>query len=174
MAAIQTFGVVESVVEAHLPMLTIDSGTGTLLTSARLTTLITKAAARVNGLIDGAFGAGTCADIATDTVSVEYMNAQRLVLAALLPDCLRAAHHPPSVSAEIAGYIADYAAQIEELISQPARALGRVSDASSVSALRNSAAALGLDTTDITKKRQRRKFDGRSALLGVDENGFQF
>jgi hypothetical protein len=174
MAAIQTFGVVESVVEAHLPMLIIDSGTGTLLTSARLTTLITKSAARVNGLIDGAFGAGTCADIATDTVSVEYMNAQRLVLAALLPDCLRAAHHPPSVSSEITGLIADYAAQLEELISQPARALGRVTDSTSVSALRDSVRALGLDTTDLTKKRQRRHFDGRNALLGVDENGFQF
>lgn len=174
MAAIQTFGVVESVVEAHLPMLIIDSGTGTLLTSARLTTLITKAAARVNGLIDGAFGAGTCADIATDTTSVEYMNAQRLVLAALLPDCLRAAHHPPSVGADIQDLIDDFNSQLEELRSQPARALGRVSDSKSVASLRDSVQGRGLNTSDLTKNRARRQFDGRNALLGVDENGFQF
>ena len=172
--AVQTFGVTESIVEAHLPMLLIDTGTGTLLTSARLTILLDTAAARVNGLIDGAFGAGTSTTIATDTASVEFGNAKRLVLAALLPDVLRAAHHPPAVGADIQGLIDDYNAQLEELISDPARAVGRVDDDTSVSAVRTRVAALGLDTTDTEKLRSRRQFDGRNALLGVDEGGFQW
>ena len=65
--AVQTFGVTEAIVEAHLPMIAIDSGTGTLLTSARLVILLDTASARVNGLIDGAFGAGSSTSIASDS-----------------------------------------------------------------------------------------------------------
>ena len=69
--------------------------------------------------------------------------------------------------------IEDYNAQIQLLISDPARALGRVNDATSVSALRSRFLSLGLSTTT-TAQRARREFDGRSNLLGVDEGGFQF
>ena len=172
--AVQTFGVTEAVVEAHLPMIVIDSGTGTLLTSARLTILLDSSAARVNALIDGAFGEGTSTTISSDATSIEYLNSQRLVLAALIPDVLRAAHHPPSINNEIASLIADYDAQLQLLISDPARALGIVKDPTSVSALRSRVLSLGIDTTSTTKKRARREFDGRSNLLGVDEGGFQW
>ena len=172
--AVEIFGVTEAVVEANLPMLIIDSGTGTLLTTARLTILLDSAAARINGLIDGAFGAGTCTSIALDTATVEYANAKRLVLAALIPSLLRAAHHPPAISADIQGLIADYTAQIDMLISDPARALGRVNDETSVSAVRTRVASLGLDTTTTSVNRARRSFDGRNPLLGVDEKGFQW
>ena len=172
--AVQTYGVTESLVEAHLPMIIIDSGAGTLLTSARLTILLNSAAARVCALIDGAFGAGASVSIASDATSIEYNNAQRLVLAALLPDVLRAAHHPPAIGGEISELVEDYEAQIQHLINDPARALGLTNDATSVSALRSRVLALGLDTTDKTKTRARRQFDGRNSLLGVDEGGFQF
>ena len=171
--SVQTFGVTESLVEAHLPMIIIDSGAGTLLTSARLVILLNSAAARVNALIDGAFGAGASASIASDATSIEYNNAQRLVLAALLPDVLRAAHHPPAIGGEISGLIEDYDAQLQLLISDPARALGLTNDPTSVSALRSKFKSLGLSTTT-TASRARRKFDGRNNLLGVDEGGFQF
>ena len=172
--AVQTFGVDETIVEAHLPMILIDSGVGTLLTSARLTILLNSAAARVNALIDGAFGEGSSTSIASDATSIEYSNAQRLVLAALLPDVLRAAHHPPAIGGEIASLIEDYDNQIQLLISDPARAIGRVNDPTSVSALRDRVASVGLDTTSTSKTRARRQFDGRNNLLGVDEGGFQF
>jgi hypothetical protein len=170
---VQTFGVTETLVEAHLPMILIDSGAGTLLTSARLTILLNSAAARVNALIDGAFGEGSSTSISSDATSIEYNNAQRLVLAALLPDVLRAAHHPPAIGGDISGLIEDYDAQIQMLISDPARALGLVNDPTSVSALRSRFISLGLSTTT-TAQRARREFDGRSNLLGVDEGGFQF
>ena len=111
--AVETFGVTQAIVEAHLPMVIIDSATGTLLTSARLTILLNSAAARVNALVDGAFGDGSSATIALDSTTIQYNNAQRLVLAALLPDVLRAAHHPPSIGASIAGLIDDYTQQMQ-------------------------------------------------------------
>jgi len=173
-ATVETFGVTEAIVEAHLPMIVINSETGSLVTSARLVILLDKSAARINALVDGAFGAGTSTAIAVDTTSVEYVNCQRLVCASLIPVILRAAHHPPSISAVIQGLIADLDAQIQELIDDPARAIGRVDDPTSVSALRDRVASLGISTTDTEKKRARRQFDGRNALLGVDEGGFQF
>jgi hypothetical protein len=76
MATVQTFGVDADRILASLPQIIIDSGTGILLTTTRATTLINAEAARVNGLIDGAFGSGTSADIASDATSIEYINAQ--------------------------------------------------------------------------------------------------
>ena len=174
MATVETFGVTETIVEAHLPMVVINADTGTLVTSARFTILLDKSAARINALVDGAFGSGTSGAISADSSSVEYINCQRLIIAALIPIILRAAHHPPSISGVIQGLIADLDAQIQELVDDPARAIGRVDDPTSVSALRGRVASLGLDTTDTEKKRSRRMFDGRSALLGVDEGGFQW
>lgn len=173
MAAVQTFGVDADRILASLPQIVIDSGTGILLTTTRATTLINAEAARVNGLIDGAFGSGTCADIASDTSSIEYINAQRLVVAACLPPILRASHHPTTIDADTRALLEDMTAQLELLMTDPARALGRVTDTSSVSAPRTRFADLGLSTT-LTAKRARRQFDGRSNLLGVDEGGFEF
>jgi len=172
--AVQTFGVTESLIEARSPMIKIDSATGTLLTSARLTILIDSAAARVNALIDGAFGSGASTDIATDATTIAYNNAQRLVIAAVIPDVLRSSQHAPAVEAEIAGLVEDCHAQLQLAISDPVRALGLADDPTSVSALRSRVASLGLDTTTTSTVRARREFDGRNALLGVDEGGFQF
>ena len=172
MATVQTFGVDADRILASLPQIIIDSGTGILLTTARATTLINAEAARINGLIDGAFGSGTSADIATDTSSVEYANAQRLVVAAAIPPILRASHHPTTIDADTRALLDDLAAQLELLMTDPSRALGRI-DATSVSAPRTRFADLGLSTT-LTAKRARRRFDGRSNLLGVDEGGFEF
>jgi hypothetical protein len=164
MATVQTFGVDADRILASLPQIVIDSGTGILLTTTRATTLINAEAARVNGLIDGAFGSGTSADIASDATSIEYINAQRLVVAACIPPILRA---------DTRALLEDLSAQLELLMTDPARALGRVTDTSSVSAPRTRFANLSLSTT-LTAKRARRQFDGRSNLLGVDEGGFEF
>ena len=173
MAAVQTFGVDADRILASLPQIIIDSGTGILLTTARATTLIQAAAARVNGLIDGAFGSGTSTEIAADATSTEYYNAQRLVVAAAIPSILRASHHPTTIDADTTALLEDLKAELDLLLDNPARALGRVADTSSVSAPRTRFANLGLSTT-LTAKRARRQFDGRSNLLGVDEGGFEF
>ena len=173
MASVQTFGVDADRIKASLPQIVIDSGTGILLTTTRATTIINNAAARVCALIEAAFGAGTAAEIAADTTTIQYANCQRLVVCASIPDILRASHHPPMVDAEIRELLADYNAQLELAISDPARAIGRVDDDTSVSATSTRFAALSLSTTT-SAQRKRRMFDGRNDALGVDEGGFQW
>ena len=107
MAAVQTFGVDADRILASLPQIIIDSGTGILLTTTRATTLINAEAARVNGLIDGAFGSGTCADIASDATSIECIRAQRLVAAACIAPILRASHRPTTIGDDTQALLED-------------------------------------------------------------------
>ena len=169
----ETFGVDADRILADLPQLVIDTGAGILLTTARATTLIQAQAARINAMLDGAFGAGTSAAIAAlGATDSQYLNAQRLV-AAVIPQVLRASHHPTTIDADTRALLEDLQAQLALLESDPARAIGRVSDDSSVSMPRTRFADLQLSTT-LASKRARRHFDGRSNLLGVDEGGFEF
>lgn len=173
MATVQTFGVDADRIKASLPQIIIDTGVGILLTEARATTLINAEAARLNAMIDAAFGAGTSATIASDATSVEYANAQRLLVAAVIPPILRASHHPTTIDADTRALLDDLSAQLELLEEDPARAIGFVADQTSVSAVRTRFAQLGLGTT-LTEQRKRRRFDGRSNALGVDEGGFEW
>ena len=174
MATVETFGVDADRILADLPQLVIDTGAGILLTTARATTLIQAQAARIHAMLDGAFGAGTSAAIAAlGATDSQYLNAQRLVVAAVIPQVLRASHHPTTIDADTRALLEDLQAQLALLESDPARAIGRVSDDSSVSMPRTRFADLQLSTT-LASKRARRHFDGRSNLLGVDEGGFEF
>lgn len=172
--ATQTFGVDADRIKASLPQIVIDSGTGVLLTTTRAATIINSEAARICGLIDGAFGEGTADEIAAlGAGNVQYDNAERLVVASSILPILRASHHPPSIDADTVELREDLQEQVDQLISDPARALGRVNDETSVSAAQTRFKSLGLSTAT-TKARARRQFDGRSNALGVDEGGFQW
>lgn len=81
-----TYGVDADVIQTYLPGIPIDANA--LLTSARLTTLISHAAAQVNGVL---LSAGfTPSDIAADTSTVGYLNCQRLVAVLTLPNIFEA------------------------------------------------------------------------------------
>ena len=56
----------------------------------------------------------------------------------------------------------------------PAGFFGYEGDTDFTPGVNTSTHSLGLDTTSVVANRKRREWDGRSAALGVDENGFVF
>lgn len=81
-----TYGVDADTIKTYLPGVPVDDAA--MITPARLTTIVSHAAARVNGVL---LSAGfTPADIAADTSTVGYINCQRLTAILALPHILNA------------------------------------------------------------------------------------
>ena len=174
--AVQDFGVNVERVLTEIPsaLVTSDGAEGSLLDNTRAATLIQASASQVCAVLEASFGAGSAVEIAArGSTDLQYLNCQRYVALNAVPSFLRALQHPPAISAQIAGFVAFVQTQLDFLVSHPAEAIGRVEDATRIDAFVSSVEQLGLSETT-QKQRARREFDGRSALLGVDEHGYQW
>lgn len=175
--SVQTFGVDVERILTEIPsaLITSDGAEGSLLDNTRAGTLITASGSRICGILEASFGAGSSAAIAAlGSSDLQYLNCQRYVALNAVPAFLRALSWPPAVEAQISGLILYVQTQLDFFLAHPGTAIGRVSDTSRTDSFVSSVVELGLDTTSTTKQRERREFDGRSALLGVDENGFRW
>ena len=149
--AIETFGVDATHVASFEPQITV-SAAGPV-TSARLTVMIKASAARINGMLS--FHGISPSDVASDSASVEYANAQRLITSRVLIDLRAAAYGGVSVASEVASYDDMATAEIAEWRAQP-DILGADVTSDVSPGVYTSTAAHGLDTTDASTRRRRR------------------
>lgn len=171
--AVEIFGVTEAKIEANLPMVQIDSATGTLLTSARLTILIEQAAAQINAYIEAGCGAGSVVTFAADTTTYTYANATRGIIAAASILVVTATSHVFAASIEGQQWIEGQREIVAEFRSDVARALGVTGDNSTISSVHGRMQTLDLSQST-TAKMGRRIFDGQNPLTGAKEHGFEF
>jgi len=152
--AVQVYGVDQTYVQSFLPQVAVDDDAP--LTSTRLTQIISAAAAEFNGLARRA-GIDPATDIAADTTTDLYANAQRLVFELARPWILSAAHGTIVVAAEVE-VIRQRALDTMLAFAARPQALGEV-PATATPRFRSSTHALGLDTTEYHRA-NRRQFDG--------------
>jgi hypothetical protein len=165
--AVETFGVDADHMAAFEPQIEVSSDGP--ITSARLTLIINASAAKINGLMTAA--GITPSDIASDTTTVAYANARRLVTDRARIDMQAAAYGSVSVATEVAQYDERAAEEIRQWIAMPAT-LGsdEVGDAVSPGVL-TSTGQLGLSTTDTHRRRRRRYDRARDRTSEVDDLG---
>lgn len=173
MSTVQTFGVDETFVASFAPWVKVASGA--LITSARLTVLINQSAATVNAIITAAFGSGSPSAIndlgSSDTA---YIAAQGAIWCILHPSLIEATNGTIEAAEDLDRVKDGRAACLIRMRQDPAGFFGYEGDIDFTPGVNTSTHSLGLDTTSVTANRKRREWDGRSAALGVDENGFVF
>ena len=152
MATIVTFGVDQTHVSSFEPQITI--GADGPVTPARLTVMVNASSARINGLMSFH---GIDPTTITDTSSVEYLNAQRLITDRVLIDMRAAAYGGVSVAAEIAVYDERANTELSEWRTAP-DTMGADITPDVSPGVRTSTQALGLDTSE-TCRRGRRRYD---------------
>lgn len=152
MATVVTFGVDQTHVQSFEPQISI--GSDGPVTTARLTVMINASSARINGLMSwhGIDPAGI-----TDTSSVEYLNAQRLITDRVLLDLRAAAYGGVSVAAEIAIYDERADTELSEWRRAP-DTMGADVTSDVDPGIHTSTQALGLNTSE-TCRRGRRRYD---------------
>jgi hypothetical protein len=166
--AVQTFGVDQTHVSSFEPQITI--ATDAPVTPTRLAVLINASAARINGLMS--FHGIDPDDTASDTTSVAYSNAQRLITDRVLVDLRGAAYGGVSVAAEILIFDTSADAQIEKWQAKPDSLGATVTDDVSPG-VHTSTQALGLDTGETCRAR-RRRYDRARCRTSLPNDGFRW
>lgn len=165
--AVETWGIDETLIESFFPTLLIDATAK--LTPTQMAEIVEGAAAQVNGYIDAAFGFGTVTEVALDATDVQYKNAQTLTIRVAAPDLHIASEGASAANLDDLLKARDEA--LEALTRDPARALGRVQDATMFPGVNSSTKYRNLDTST-TALRGYRQHDGRNAARGVDTGGY--
>lgn len=150
----QTYDVTSTVLQAYLPQVPMTS-TGDVFTSARITTIVAHASARLNGVL---IDVGLAPDaIASDTDSIAYLRCQELVAKIANISIVRG----------ITGLGAEMETVLENMVQEVERALKDIrdhpgtlgwDDESPAPRARTVVGSLGLDTSD-TYRRDRRLWD---------------
>lgn len=150
-----TFDVDADLLATYLPQVGME-GTGDVLTTARVNDHIAGAASEVNAsLLSIGFVPG---DIAADTDSVAYIQAQRAVCFLALPDVLRAVGVTPQGEGALEALRERGLAMLKRWERRPL-SLGWDSDDSFVPRARTTTQILDLDAADTTTDQARRLWD---------------
>lgn len=161
--AVEVYATTSTEVLSYWPQLAV--GANSPVTSTVLTLLIKNAAAQLNGVL---LRAGISpADLAADTASNHYQNAQAWVAQKAGISALYASHHG-TLPADVEGLVELVAAELEAILRDPLR-LGYTLDSSISPSTTTSTSHRSLTTT-AAKARTRRFFDSRRP--GKDEGGF--
>jgi len=161
--AVEVYGTTSTEVQSYWPQLAV--GANSPVTSTILTLLIKNAAAELNGVLRRA-GIDP-ADVATDTASDHYQNAQAWVAQSAGIAGLYASHHG-ELPGDVDVLVEKIAAKLEAILRDPLR-LGYTADSSVSPSTTTSTSHRSLDTTTATA-RGRRFFDSRRP--GKDDGGF--
>ena len=171
--AVETWGIDLAFVTAYYPTLLISATAK--LTPTQMDEIVQGAAAEVNGYIDAAFGSGTVAEIGATVPpgppDVQYRNAQTHTIRCAGPALHIAAEGASAAVLDTLDKARDES--LEALRDDPARALGRVQDATMFPGVDSSTKYRNLDTST-TALRGYREHDGRNAARGVDTGGYKW
>jgi hypothetical protein len=161
--AVEIYSTTSVEVLSYWPQLSV--GANSPVTSTVLTLLIKNAAAQLNGVLRRA-GLDP-ADVATDTASDHYQNAQAWVAQKAGIAALYASHHG-QLPGDVEALVERVSEELEAILRDPLR-LGYTADTSISPSTTTSTSYRSLTTTT-AKARTRRFFDSRRP--GKDEGGF--
>jgi hypothetical protein len=165
---VEVFGVDQTFVESYYPQLLI--GATSKLTPARMTEIVEGGAARVGGVLEAQFGAGTVDEIALDPTDLVYRNCQGLTVRQIGAELLAASHGHTAVDGyeDLVRMAED---EMDRLQRNPSAMTGRTTDTSYFPSVTTSTGYRNLDTS-VTALRGSRLHDGRNARSGKDQGGY--
>lgn len=171
MAAVQTFGVDQTFVEAMAPWIKI--ATTALVNPTSVLVIINQAAATVNNLLTAGFGSGAPVAItALGASDTSYLAAQGAIWCIVHPRLVEATNGTVEAAEDLDTVKEERDACLKRMRDDPYGFFGyEVADYSPGVETSTSSLALDLSTTS---QRSRREWDGRSNELGKDEGGFVF
>ena len=165
---VEVFGVDQTFVESYYPQLLISATSK--LTPTRMTEIVEGGAARVGGVLEAQFGAGTVDEIALDSTTLVYRNCQGLTIRQIGAELLAAQHGHTAVDGyeDLVRLAED---EMERLQRNPSAMTGRTTDTSYFPSVTTSTGYRNLPT-DLYSLREGRTFDGRSGRSGKDSGGY--